>query len=145
LEQTEPLDARHPPTAGLAELIGLELTEATPDRVTGWLDAGPEHHQPMGLVHGGVHCAVVETLASIGAYLNVHEQGLDVVGVSNATDFLRPHRRGRLDAVAEPIHVGRTQQLWQAVITRASDGKVVARGQVRLQNVPTDTPTGHAR
>jgi acyl-coenzyme A thioesterase PaaI-like protein len=37
--------------------------------------------------------------------------------------------------VAEPIHQGSTQQLWQVIISRADDGKVVARGQVRLQNV----------
>jgi len=37
--------------------------------------------------------------------------------------------------VAEPIHQGATQQLWEVNITRAEDGKLVARGQVRLQNV----------
>jgi acyl-coenzyme A thioesterase PaaI-like protein len=43
---------------------------------------------------------------------------------------------GRLDVVAEPIQQGRTLQLWQVLLTRADDGKLVARGQVRLQNVP---------
>ena len=43
---------------------------------------------------------------------------------------------GRIDVVAEPIQQGRTLQLWQVVLTRADDGKLVARGQVRLQNVP---------
>ena len=41
---------------------------------------------------------------------------------------------GRVDVVAEPIQQGRTQQLWQVLLTR-EDGKLVARGQVRLQNV----------
>jgi uncharacterized protein (TIGR00369 family) len=58
-----------------------------------------------------------------------------VVGVSNLTDFLRPHREGRVDAIASPVFVGRTQQLWAVEISRASDGKLVARGQVRLQNL----------
>jgi hypothetical protein len=57
------------------------------------------------------------------------------VGVTNVTDFLRPQRVGRREVVAEPIQPGRTQQLWQVVITRAEDGKAVARGQVRLQNL----------
>jgi acyl-coenzyme A thioesterase PaaI-like protein len=43
---------------------------------------------------------------------------------------------GRLDVVAQPIQQGKTLQLWQVVLTRAEDGKLVARGQVRLQNVP---------
>ncbi len=109
------------------------------DRVTAHLEAGPQHHQVHGIVHGGVWCAVVETMASVAAALRAMPQGRIVVGVSNATDFLRAHREGRVDATAEPVHVGRSQQLWQVVIERASDGKVVARGQVRLQNIDPDT------
>ena len=42
---------------------------------------------------------------------------------------------GRVAVVAEPVQQGRSQQLWQVHLTR-DDGKLVARGQVRLQNVP---------
>jgi 1,4-dihydroxy-2-naphthoyl-CoA hydrolase len=82
-----------------------------------------------------VWCSVVETVASIAGALRVAGEGRLTVGVSNITDFLRSHREGRVDAVATPIHVGRLQQLWQVELTRASDGKPVARGQVRLQNI----------
>lgn len=120
--------------------VGIEFDELSRGRVRAHVDAGTRHHQPYGIVHGGVYAAIVETLASVAAALNVWDQGMVVVGVSNSTDFLRSHREGRLDAVAEPIHVGRTQQLWTVVITRASDGKPVARGQVRLQNLPGEQP-----
>ena len=63
------------------------------------------------------------------------DRGQRAVGVANATDFLRPHRSGRLEVVAVPVHQGRTQQLWQVDIRRPGDDKLVARGQVRLQNV----------
>jgi acyl-coenzyme A thioesterase PaaI-like protein len=56
-----------------------------------------------------------------------------VVGVSNSTDFLRSHSVGELRAVAEPVHASRTQHIWKVVISRSSDGKPVARGQVRFQ------------
>ena len=118
--------------------IGLEITEVAVDRVAGVLDAGPQHHQPYGLVHGGVYAAIVETPASFGAAASVAERGDAVVGVSNATDFLRPHRTGRLRAVATPLHQGRTHQLWEVAITREADGKMVARGQVRLQVLPAE-------
>jgi 1,4-dihydroxy-2-naphthoyl-CoA hydrolase len=65
----------------------------------------------------------------------VQEQGQFAVGVNNTTDFIRSMTAGRLEVVAEPIQQGRTQQLWQVQLTR-EDGKLVARGQVRLQNVP---------
>jgi acyl-coenzyme A thioesterase PaaI-like protein len=58
------------------------------------------------------------------------------VGVNNNTDFLRPMTSGRLDVVAEPVQQGRTLQLWLVQLSRADDGKLVARGHVRLQNVP---------
>ena len=56
--------------------------------------------------------------------------------MSNTTDFLRPHQHGRLSVVAVPVHQGRTQQLWEVEIRRPEDDKLVARGHVRLQNVP---------
>jgi uncharacterized protein (TIGR00369 family) len=120
-------------------LLGLHLEQAREDRVAGWFEVGAEHHQPWGLVHGGVFTAVIETFASTGAYLAVKDRGHLAVGVTNVTDFLRPQREGRLNVVAEPIQRGRIQQLWQVVVTRAADGKVVARGQVRLQNIEAFT------
>jgi 1,4-dihydroxy-2-naphthoyl-CoA hydrolase len=112
----------------------FEVTEATGTRVTGHVDLGPDQHTPWGVVHGGLYCSVVESAASIGASTAVREQGQFAVGVNNNTDFLRAMTEGRIDVVAEPIQQGRTQQLWQVLLTRA-DGKLVARGQVRLQNV----------
>jgi uncharacterized protein (TIGR00369 family) len=113
----------------------FDVAEATGTRVTGHVDLGPDQHTPWGVVHGGLYCSVVESAASIGASLAVREKGQFAVGVNNNTDFLRSATGGRLDVVAEPIQQGRTQQLWQVQLTR-EDGKLVARGQVRLQNVP---------
>ena len=114
---------------------GFQVTELTGSRVTGHVGLGPEHHTPWGVVHGGVYCTVIESAASIGASAAVMEHGQFAVGVNNNTDFLRPMVEGRIDVLAEPIQQGRTLQLWQVVLTKADDGKLVARGQVRLQNV----------
>jgi 1,4-dihydroxy-2-naphthoyl-CoA hydrolase len=116
-------------------VLALAWDELSLDRVTAHLEVDDRHHQPYGIVHGGVWCAVVETMASIGAALHAVAEGKVVVGVSNSTDFLRAHREGRVEVEGRPIHLGRSQQLWQVVITRSSDGKPVARGQVRLQAI----------
>jgi uncharacterized protein (TIGR00369 family) len=115
---------------------GFEVSEASGTRVAGHVDLGPDQHTPWGVVHGGVYCTVIESAASIGASAAVLDRGQFAVGVNNQTDFLRPMTSGRLDVVAEPIQQGRTLQLWLVTLTRADDGKTVARGQVRLQNVP---------
>ena len=83
-----------------------------------------------------LYCTVIESAASIGASAAVIDRGQFAVGVNNNTDFVRPMTTGRIDVVAEPVQQGRTLQLWQVLLTRVDDGKLVARGQVRLQNVP---------
>jgi 1,4-dihydroxy-2-naphthoyl-CoA hydrolase len=117
-------------------LTGIEMTGASADHAEGRLEIVEDHHQPYGVVHGGVYCTLVETLASIGAALWAMDNGMaGAMGVSNKTDFLRPATEGVLLGRATPIHRGRTQQLWQVNITRESDGKLVAQGQVRMHNV----------
>jgi uncharacterized protein (TIGR00369 family) len=96
---------------------------------------GPQHLQPYGIVHGGVYCSVVEASASIGAALWYGERG-QVVGAANNTNFLRAVREGRLVATATPVHRGRSQQLWQVEVLDDAD-RLVARGEVRLQNLAT--------
>jgi 1,4-dihydroxy-2-naphthoyl-CoA hydrolase len=113
--------------------LGVEFTEVSGDRVVATWSARPDLHQPYGIVHGGVHCSVVETLASVGAAMWMGEDG-KVVGVSNTTDFYRAVREGTLTSTATPLHRGRSQQVW-LVETVGEDGKVAARGQVRLQNL----------
>ena len=115
---------------------GIELTDASADFCTGKIVINENHHQPYGLVHGGVYCTLIETLASTGAALWAMENGMaGCVGVSNQTDFLRATRDGVLLGSATPIHRGRTQQLWQVTVTRQEDDKLIARGQVRLHNI----------
>lgn len=87
------------------------------------------------MVHGGVFASAVETAASIGASAAVQDRGQFAVGVHNGTDFLRAGTRGRADVVAVPLQQGGVQQLWLVTVDDA-DGRPLARGQVRLQNVP---------
>jgi 1,4-dihydroxy-2-naphthoyl-CoA hydrolase len=119
----------------LMDLLDIRFEEITASRVSGSVAADERHHQPWGLVHGGLYTAVIETFATTGAFEAVKDRGQQAVGVSNATDFLRPHRTGRLHVLAVAIQQGRTQQLWQVEIRRPDDHKLVARGQVRLQNI----------
>jgi len=119
---------------GLDSLLGITIVEASGSKVTLTWTVRPELHQPFGILHGGVHCSAVESAASMGAALWYGERGT-VVGVSNHTDFLRAIREGQLTATAAPIHQGGLQQLWLVNITD-TDGRLVARGEVRLQNLP---------
>jgi len=130
---------RETPTRTLGEdqwgrALGIEILEVTNALVRAALEAGPQHHQPYGILHGGVYASIVEAAASVGAgRLALSRGDAGVVGVSNHTDFLRSHSRGRLDIEARPLHAGRRQHLWEVWIRRAADQQLVSRGQVRFQ------------
>lgn len=120
---------------GFDEVMGLTYLEVTPDGGRATLEITDKLLQPWGIVHGGVYCAVVESMASVSGHvwLSAHGGGT-VVGVNNNTDFLRAIGSGTVTATSTPIHRGRRQQLWLITITDDTE-RVVARGQVRLQNV----------
>lgn len=116
-----------------AQIIGLKLKTASGDEVVATWEARSELHQPYGILHGGVHCTVVETLGSIGAALWYGERG-KVVGITNTTDFFQAVSEDRVTSTARPLHRGRSQQVW-LVETEDDSGRLVARGQLRLQNM----------
>lgn len=133
------LNFRDIPQSPLTRALGLIIddfgndgdTEAGCTWLTGHIDAGPEHHQPMGIVHGAVYTGAVETAASVGATASVYHLGQYAVGVDNFTDFVRPVTQGHLQVEARAAQQGRTLQLWDVAITNEA-GKLVAKGRVRL-------------
>ena len=122
---------------GFDNELGLKYIEVTPDGGRAVLEIHDKLLQPWGIVHGGVYCSIIESLASVSGAVWFAEKGGGggtVVGVNNNTDFLRAISSGTVTAVSTPIHRGRRQQLWLITVTVESD-RVVARGQVRLQNI----------
>ena len=121
--------------AAFHDVLGLDITAASGDEVRASLTVTAPLLQPLGLLHGGVLCSIVETRGSVGGSRWFGERG-SVVGTSNHTNFLRPSREGAvLHAVATPVHRGRTQQLW-TVDVRDDDERLVAKGELRLANLP---------
>ena len=116
---------------GWNRAMGLHFVRATFDEVVAEWTVGPQHHQPYGIVHGGVHAGVIETLCSVGAALNAMPRGQSVVGLENHTSFLRAVREGRLRCTARPLTRGRKSQVWEGAV-RDEDDKLVATGRVRL-------------
>jgi 1,4-dihydroxy-2-naphthoyl-CoA hydrolase len=140
----QPPDTVIPPnfTAPFDNELGLRFTELSPDGARAQLEVKPKLLQSMGLVHGGVYCSMIESMASVAAFTWLATRGGgNVVGVNNNTDFLRSINSGMVYGAAEPIHRGRLQQLWLVTITDSTD-RMVARGQVRLQNLEAQPSDG---
>jgi uncharacterized protein (TIGR00369 family) len=118
-------------TAGLDRTLGFRLVAISRDEVVLEYDVDDRHRQPYGIVHGGVHCAAVETACSTGAGADALARGQGVVGVENHTSFVHAVRSGRIRVTARPVTRGRRSQLWEATARDAS-GRIVSTGRVRL-------------
>jgi 1,4-dihydroxy-2-naphthoyl-CoA hydrolase len=125
---------------GFNQALGLRFVSADYEEVVAEIELGPQHHQPYGIVHGGVYAAMVETLASVGAALNLGALGLHTVGLDNNTSFLKAVRTGTLRGTARPLARGRRTHVWEVAIT--CEGELVAAGRVRLLGIEKGAKMG---
>ncbi len=101
--------------SGLADRLGIQIVELTPQRVTATMPVTPDHHQPLGYLHGGASVALAETVASIGAFFNC-PPGKATFGLEINANHIRPKRDGVVTAIGAPLHIGKSTQVWEVRI-----------------------------
>lgn len=104
------------PTRGLADRLGIEIVELTRERVVATMPVDDRTRQPFGILHGGASVALAETVASLGAVMNVDLEKASAVGLEINANHLRAKRDGTVRATATPFHVGRSTQVWDVRI-----------------------------
>lgn len=124
--------------------MGVKIVRASRDEVAAELEIGPVHLQAYGIVHGGLHSGLIESIASIGAALDALPHGRSVVGLENHTSFLRAVRSGKLTAVARPLARGRRSQVWEGSVYD-DQGRLAASGRVRLLVLEPDADLAGAK
>lgn len=128
--------------APLDRSLGLHISHADGRRVDAGIEIDDRHWQAHGIVHGGVYCTVIETVASIGASLHAG-LGQQVVGISNRTTFLRAISAGPLAITGSLVDANDDLQLWKVDLADERS-RLVATGQVQLmrlrQRAPAATP-----
>ena len=101
----------------MMEHLGIEITEVGEDYVCGKMPVDHRTHQPMGLLHGGASVALAESLASMGAALQVDLTKKACVGLEINANHIRGVREGWVYAKATALHAGRTTQVWETKVT----------------------------
>ncbi len=124
--------------SGFDSVMGFHVVHASKDEIVLEYEIDDRHRQPYGIVHGGVHCAAVETACSMGAGFNAAERQQAVVGIENHTSFLHAVRSGRVRVTARPLTRGRRSHVWEAT-ARDEDGRIVSTGRVRLLCLDPET------
>jgi 1,4-dihydroxy-2-naphthoyl-CoA hydrolase len=110
---------------------GLEVLESSDELVRGRVPVREHLTQPIGLVHGGVHAAIAEALASLGTNHGVAAEGKLALGMSNQCSFLRPIGSGTIHATALRRHRGRTTWVWDVELAD-DDGRLCALSRVTV-------------
>ena len=97
---------------GLAATIGIEVSTLRDDLVIATMPVNENTRQPFGILHGGASAALAETVASLGAYMNVDPDTQAAVGVELNANHIRAKRDGIVTATATPVRRGRTIHVW---------------------------------
>jgi 1,4-dihydroxy-2-naphthoyl-CoA hydrolase len=125
-----------PDRESLLRTLEIEMIEATPDRVVARMPVTPRVHQPFGLLHGGASVALAETVASIGAYICVMDQGMGAVGLEINANHIKGKRDGVVTAVGTPLHKGRSTHVWEVRISD-EQGALVCISRCTLAIIPS--------
>ncbi len=115
------------------DLLGVDVVEASADRVVLRVAVGPKVHQPYGILHGGVSALLAEGAASYGGAISVGPTHV-VVGTEINCSHLRALSSGTLTATATPIRKGRSVQVWGIELTDERD-RLIAVARCTLQVV----------
>jgi uncharacterized protein (TIGR00369 family) len=110
----------------LPGLLGLELIEASKERFEGRFDVTEKHFAPNGFLHAASVIALADTLCGYATVANKPAEATGFTTLELKSNFLGTAREGGVRAVATPSHIGRTTQVWDAVVTRESDGATIA-------------------
>ena len=107
-------------------MIGAEVVSASPDEVRLRLDWAPERTTAGALMHGGALMALADMAGAICAYLHLPAGAAGTATIESKTNFLRAVREGHVEAIARPLHTGRTTIVVDTDL-RDAEGRLVAR------------------
>jgi uncharacterized protein (TIGR00369 family) len=100
----------------VARLVGMRITHVEPGRTVFEMEAGPQHANPMGTLHGGILCDLVDGAMGT-AYASLLDDGESFTTLELKINFLKPVRTGRLEAVGTVVKAGRTVGLSECRVT----------------------------
>ena len=121
----------------LMKFLGVEIVEATADRVVLTMPVTPKVHQYVGIMNGGVSLYLFETAASIGVVVSSDLTKVTPVGIEINANHIRAISKGILTTTASPIRHGRTMSVWK-IENHDERGRLVTTGRISilLQNRP---------
>ncbi len=110
----------------LPGLFGFRIMAVEQGLLVAELDIRPELLAPNGFLHAATVVALADTACGYGCIAHLPEGADNFTTVELKSNFIGTAREGTLTCVAKPVHMGRTTQVWDATVTRHSDGGTIA-------------------
>lgn len=130
-QQHPTLDQLNRETPTMVTHLGIVMTKIGDNYLQATMPVDHRTHQPFGLLHGGASVTLAETLGSMGAYLCVDPSLYNIVGLEINANHVRAVRTGFVTGKAQPLHIGKSTQIWEIRITDEAD-KLVCISRITL-------------
>lgn len=114
----------------LVDHLGIEFIEVGDAHLTARMPVDKRTLQPNAIVHGGATAALAETVASAGANYCI-EKGRIAVGLELNINHIRSVSKGYVEAVAKPLHLGKSTQVWEIKITN-KEGQLISAARLTV-------------
>lgn len=115
----------------LMRFLGIEIVEASGERVVLQMEVTPKVHQYVGIMNGGVSLYLAETAASVGVVCGADLTKVTPVGIEINANHIRAVSKGILTIEATPVHSGRSMSVWKIDITN-DKGKLVCTSRLTM-------------
>ncbi len=113
-------------TGFLPGYMGIVITGLDGKELRAELTVQRHHIAPNGYLHAGTVVTLADTVSGYGCIANLPEGANGFTTIELKSNFLGTAREGTIDCVASAAHLGRTTQLWDAVVTHRETGKTIA-------------------
>ena len=96
----------------MADFLGLKWEEIGDDFLKLSMPVNNKTRQPYGFLHGGASCVLAETVGSVASALVIDQEKFYCVGIEINANHLRSVTEGRVNAIAKPLHLGKSTHVW---------------------------------
>jgi 1,4-dihydroxy-2-naphthoyl-CoA hydrolase len=106
--------------------LGIVITHADESEVRGELTINETHMAPNGFLHAGAVITLADTCAGYGCVVNLPPGAAGFTTIELKSNHLGTAKEGTIIASAKPVHLGKTTQVWDTIVTRRDSGKTIA-------------------
>ncbi|MBI2768000.1 MAG: PaaI family thioesterase [Burkholderiales bacterium] len=106
--------------------LGMTITAMLPGNVRSELEVREIHMAPNGYLHAGALVTLADTSCGYGCSASLPDGAMGFTTIELKSNHLGTARDGTIECVATAVHLGRTTQVWDAVVSHRQTGKTLA-------------------